>query len=83
MKKIITVLAIVFSTSCMLTSCKSEKQEDKKEQVVSDEKTHAPDNVYQCPMKCEKEKTYPKEGNCPVCKMKLKKKEELKVQESK
>lgn len=27
---------------------------------------------YQCPMKCEKEKTYDKQGNCPVCGMKLK-----------
>ncbi len=24
---------------------------------------------YQCPMKCEEEKTYPKERICPVCKM--------------
>ena len=28
---------------------------------------------YQCPMKCEGDKTYSKEGNCPVCKMELKK----------
>ena len=27
---------------------------------------------YQCPMKCESDKTYAKEGNCPVCKMDLK-----------
>ena len=27
---------------------------------------------YQCPMKCEGDKTYPEEGNCPVCKMDLK-----------
>ena len=27
---------------------------------------------YQCPMKCEKEKTYDKSGDCPVCGMKLK-----------
>lgn len=26
---------------------------------------------YQCPMKCEKEKTYSKPGNCPVCGMEL------------
>ncbi|WP_299273492.1 heavy metal-binding domain-containing protein [uncultured Psychroserpens sp.] len=29
--------------------------------------------VYQCPMKCEKDKTYHSKGNCPVCKMDLKK----------
>lgn len=28
--------------------------------------------AYQCPMKCEGEKTYPKPGDCPVCKMHLK-----------
>jgi len=27
---------------------------------------------YQCPMKCEGDKTYPEEGTCPVCKMDLK-----------
>lgn len=27
---------------------------------------------YQCPMKCEQEKTYEKPGTCPVCGMKLK-----------
>ncbi len=28
--------------------------------------------TYQCPMKCEAEKTYHKEGSCPVCNMDLK-----------
>jgi transcription initiation factor IIE alpha subunit len=27
--------------------------------------------VYQCPMKCEGEKTYSEQGTCPECKMKL------------
>ena len=31
--------------------------------------------VYQCPMDCEKGKTYDKPGQCPVCKMDLKKQE--------
>lgn len=26
---------------------------------------------YQCPMKCEKDKTYDKPGKCPVCEMDL------------
>ena len=30
------------------------------------------DSVYQCPMKCEGEKTFKKAGKCPVCNMKLK-----------
>jgi hypothetical protein len=28
---------------------------------------------YSCPMKCEKDKTYAHEGQCPVCGMDLKK----------
>lgn len=28
--------------------------------------------AYQCPMKCEGDKTYPEPGSCPVCKMDLK-----------
>jgi len=28
-------------------------------------------NSYQCPMKCEGEKTYEKPGDCPVCNMHL------------
>ncbi len=30
------------------------------------------DSVYQCPMKCEGEKTYKTARKCPVCSMKLK-----------
>ena len=29
------------------------------------------ETMYQCPMKCEGEKTYNDSGNCPVCNMKL------------
>lgn len=28
--------------------------------------------AYQCPMKCEKDKTYAKKGTCPKCTMELK-----------
>jgi len=34
-------------------------------------KTAEKEAVYQCPMKCEGEKTYTKAGSCPVCKMDL------------
>ncbi|MBC7885392.1 MAG: hypothetical protein H7X99_07945 [Saprospiraceae bacterium] len=34
--------------------------------------------LYQCPMKCEGEKTYDKPGTCPVCKMDLKEKDKHK-----
>ncbi|MCI2229164.1 hypothetical protein MC378_08295 [Polaribacter sp. MSW13] len=74
MKKIIIVLAVVFATSIIFTSCKSEKKEVKKEHVDTDKKKVAVKDVYQCPMECEKDKTYDKEGKCPVCEMKLRKK---------
>ena len=75
MKKVVIILAIVFATNTIFTSCKSDKKEVKKEQVSSGKKEIADKDVYQCPMKCEDKKTYDKEGNCPVCKMKLRKKE--------
>jgi Cu2+-exporting ATPase len=34
--------------------------------------------AYQCPMKCEGDKTYDKPGKCPKCKMDLKKMEKKK-----
>ena len=35
-------------------------------------KEHATATVYQCPMKCEGDKTYDKAGKCPKCGMDLK-----------
>ena len=46
------------------------------------EHLHAEKTVYQCPMKCEEEKTYEKEGTCPVCEMKLRKKVEQQQHEA-
>ncbi len=37
--------------------------------VVKDSSAHA--HSFRCPMNCEKGKTYDKEGNCPICGMKL------------
>jgi len=74
MKKIILLIAFVLVASVSFTACKTEKKEVKKEQTTTDKKEVAVKDVYQCPMKCEKEKTYKKEGKCPVCEMKLRKK---------
>lgn len=57
---------LVFAVSVTFIACKTENKE-----VSSDKKE---DIKYQCPMKCEKEKTYDKEGKCPVCEMKLRRK---------
>ena len=48
-------LCALFFVGTTLLSCKDNKQY----------------TTYQCPMKCEGEKTYPKEGKCPVCNMDL------------
>lgn len=68
MKKTILIIALIFTTSILVTSCKTEKKETPKEEVVTEKV------AYQCPMKCEEEKTYDKMGDCPVCKMKLREK---------
>ncbi|MCF6278751.1 MAG: hypothetical protein L3J14_00205 [Flavobacteriaceae bacterium] len=65
MKKLVLVLAIVFAAGFTMTSCKSEKKEEKKEVATA---------VYQCPMDCEDGKSYTEPGQCPVCKMDLKEK---------
>lgn len=75
MKKV--MLSIVLLAVIGFTSCKSEKKEVKPaiqteevviEETVSDEMAMA---KYQCPMKCEGDKTYSEKGSCPQCKMAL------------
>jgi len=78
MKKVILVLALMLSASTVLVSCKGEKKEhseetEMQENHAANEADMAMNDIYQCPMDCEKGKTYDKEGNCPVCKMALKK----------
>ncbi|MCF6350426.1 MAG: hypothetical protein L3J23_05275 [Flavobacteriaceae bacterium] len=66
MKKALLVLALIFAVSFTVTSCKKDKKEEVKEEMAT--------VIYQCPMDCEKGKSYTKEGSCPVCKMALKEK---------
>jgi len=71
MRKSILILsfAIVAMVGISLISCtNSDKKTESTEQTkqISESK-------YQCPMKCEGDKTYNNPGNCPECKMKLKK----------
>jgi len=80
MKKSIFVFAAIFSFAVLFTACKETKKEEVKEEVKMenheghdhDMKEVASNDVYQCPMDCEKGKTYTKEGACPKCKMDLK-----------
>ena len=74
MKKSILVVVAIFSIAVMFTSCKDAKKDADKHEMHKHEAGETAHNAYQCPMDCEKGKTYEKEGNCPVCKMKLRKK---------
>ena len=93
MKKII--LSVVIIAAIGFTSCtsekKTEKQEAPKEEVQKEEMNHDKMDqdkmavaAYQCPMKCEGDKTYAdKDTKCPVCKMDLKEvKAEMEDEES-
>ena len=64
MKKIIIPSLILFMFSC---GPKKESTTDANKQ----DSTHVNAAVYQCPMDCEKGKTYDKPGECPVCGMPL------------
>jgi protein SCO1/2 len=59
--KYLKIIFTVFVMVLTFASCNSKKSEN-----VSDEIA-----VYQCPMKCEGEKTYSEAGSCPVCNMDL------------
>jgi|TARA_B110000967_G_scaffold135027_1_gene137855 hypothetical protein len=74
MKKVLFTVTIAAALVLVFTaiSCKSEAKketEENKTEVVKEEMAKA---TYQCPMKCEGDKTYDAPGKCPVCKMDLK-----------
>ena len=83
MKKLILSIAVVAMIAFTVTSCKSDAKKDaeevttevKKETEETKESGDMAMAKYQCPMKCEGEKTYDKPGQCPTCKMDLKKME--------
>ena len=65
MKKVILSVAAVVIMGTMMVSCK----DDSKKVEVSEEVALT---EYQCPMKCEGDKTYTnKDTKCPVCNMAL------------
>ena len=74
MKKQIITAALLFTATMFITSCGSNNSETKTEKSAIEESATA---QYQCPMKCEGEKTYNKPGQCPKCNMDLQKVEEM------
>lgn len=73
MKKVILMLALMFSVSAVFVSCKDNEKEKTHNEHAADKADLALNEKYQCPMDCEKGKTYDEEGSCPECKMDLKK----------
>lgn len=72
MKKIIVagILGIAFLTSCGSDAAKTQRDSS----VIADSGKSGKSNIavkYQCPMKCEGEKTYTAPGKCPQCQMDL------------
>jgi hypothetical protein len=69
MKKVkyllVALVALSFSVGVEAQTSKSSKKKSPKSTKSVKAK------AYQCPMKCEGEKTYAKDGKCPVCNMKL------------
>lgn len=66
MKKIFLLWIVIFGLlSVVMASCNNS---DNKGTEQTEEKAS-----YQCPMDCEKGKTYDKPGQCPVCGMDLEK----------
>ncbi len=86
MKKFTIAAVLVLTIGVVFTSCNENKKQEAQEEVStevkeSDEKVveatehnHSDEMAmatYQCPMKCEGDKTYDKPGSCPTCKMDL------------
>ena len=65
-----TTLALLAFTACG----GSDQQSEHKEHMQTDSTMHSHEEhaaAYQCPMKCEGDKTYAEAGQCPVCNMDL------------
>ena len=87
MKKTTIALALFLTLGLIFTSCNESKKENssevemeksemKQDEAKPEEHEHSADmamDMYQCPMKCEGDKSYDKLGSCPKCKMDLKK----------
>ena len=72
MKKSILILGtamLLFMGSVALTSCNNAPKSKNTETEQTDKVVQA---KYQCPMKCEGNKTYDEPGKCPKCGMDLK-----------
>ena len=85
MRKIAITTILCFVLGLASTSCENAKKEknlekqevvkhddEEKEGVLHEHSDELAMANYQCPMKCEGDKTYNEKGSCPVCKMDIK-----------
>jgi len=68
--KVNLIIILALTLAMAVAACGSAEKKTTTNEQVAAKKT------YQCPMKCEGDKTYDKAGKCPQCKMDL---EEQKV----
>ena len=73
MKNQIVSVALLLTVTLFIASCGSENSATKDQKSGTEQTANV---KYQCPMKCEGEKTYDKPGQCPVCNMDLQKVED-------
>ena len=80
MKKLSVGIMLLFVVLITAINCKSDTKkevEEVKTEVIEEVEAIEKDvdmamATYQCPMDCEKGKTYDEPGQCPVCKMDIK-----------
>ncbi len=82
MRKVLFVITLVAALGFLVTSCKSEAKKETEEvttevvekvkEITEEVEKEIALATYQCPMKCEQDKTYDAPGQCPTCKMDLK-----------
>lgn len=68
MKKQIITITLLLTLTIFMTSCGGKNADNKTDKTTTEQTEN---QKYQCPMKCEGEKTYDKQGKCPVCNMDL------------
>lgn len=87
MRKLVKLSMLSLALGFLVLACDNVKKEQDVGKEATEQNEHAVHdesdghdhgyetamNAYQCPMKCEEDKTYGEEGLCPVCKMDLKK----------
>jgi len=61
------MFTLLIAATFAISSCGNPEEQEKADDNT--EVVHQDHAGYQCPMKCEGDKTYDKPGSCPVCGM--------------